>query len=105
MRPSPPDTWSQAPTPYRRATIRATTRPHAKAKRQYQRIVPNDFLCTHQHPNPKNPEPIVFEVTQSGFAYLGETDSNKSMSEALAAAGGAAAMAPATAVGFGRGAQ
>ena len=79
--------------------------PHAKAKRQYERIVPNDFLCTHQHPNPKNPEPIVFEVTQSGFAYVGETKSSKSMSEALAAAGGAAAMAPATAVGFGRGTQ
>ena len=41
--------------------------PHAKAKRQYERIVPNDFLCTHQHPNPKNPEPIVFEISPERF--------------------------------------
>ena len=77
--------------------------PHAKAKRQYERIVPNDFLCTHQHPNPKNPEPIIFEVSESGFAYVGERESSKSISGTLKAAGAAAAMAPATAVGFGRG--
>ena len=29
--------------------------PHAKAKTQYERIVPNEFICTHEHPNEKNP--------------------------------------------------
>ena len=75
--------------------------PHAKAKRQYQRIVPNEFICTHEHPNKKNPEPIIFEVSENGFAYIGESESSKSMSDALKSAGGST-VAPAVAVGFGR---
>lgn len=78
--------------------------PHTKAKRQYERIVPNEFLCTHEHPDKKNPKPIIFEVSETGFGYVGESQSTKSMSNALKAAGGAA-VAPATAVGFGRGAE
>ena len=78
--------------------------PHAKAKSQYQRIVPNEFLCTHEHTDEENPEPIIFEVSAEGFAYVGEGKSNKSMSNALKAAGGAAAR-PTTAVGFGRGTE
>ena len=78
--------------------------PHAKAKTQYQRIVPNEFICTHEHPNKKNPEPIIFELGPAGFAYVGEAESTKSMSDALKAAGGGA-VAPATPIGFGRGAQ
>ena len=77
--------------------------PHAKAKRQYERIVPNEFLCTHEHPDKKNPEPIVFEVSENGFAYVGESEASKSMGDALKAAG--VAVAPAEAVGFGRGAE
>lgn len=75
--------------------------PHAKAKRQYQRIVPNDFICTHEPPNGGHPEPVIFEVSESGFTYVGESESSKPMSEALKAAGAVTA-APATAVGFGR---
>ena len=78
--------------------------PHAEAKRQYERVVPNAFLCTHEHPNPKNPEPIIFEVSQNRFAYVGDTQSSKPMGDALKAAGGGAA-APAVAVGFGRGTE
>jgi hypothetical protein len=78
--------------------------PHARAKTQYERIVPNDFICTHEHPNEKNPEPIIFEVSPNGFEYVGETESHTSVADALKAAGGAA-VAPATAVGFGRGTQ
>ncbi len=78
--------------------------PHAKAKRQYERIVPNAFLCTHEHPNEDNPEPIIFEVSQNGFAHVGESEASKPMSDALKGAGAAAA-APAVAVGFGRGPQ
>ena len=78
--------------------------PHAKAKQQYERIVPNEFICTHERPDEENPEPIIFDVSENGFAYVGEGESSKSMGDALTAAGGAA-VAPATAVGFGRGRQ
>ena len=78
--------------------------PHAKAKRQYELIVPNEFLCTHEHPDKENPKPIIFEVSETGFAYVGESQSTKSMSNALEAASGAAVV-PATAVGFGRDAK
>ena len=94
---------SSDPVPARNAP--GDNPPHAKAKRQYERIVPNDVLCTHQHPDSKNPKPIIFEVSRNGFAYVGKSQSSRPMNEALAAAGGAAAMPPATAVGFGRGTQ
>ncbi len=78
--------------------------PHAKAKVQYERIVPNEFICTQEHRNEKNSEPIIFEVSPNGFAYVGETESSKSISQTLKAASGAA-IPPATAVGFGRGTE
>ena len=64
--------------------------PHAKAKTQYERIVPNEFICTHEHPNEKDPEPIIFEVSPYGFEYAGEAESSKSVADALKAAGGSA---------------
>ncbi|MCY3688409.1 MAG: hypothetical protein F4234_13880 [Gammaproteobacteria bacterium] len=78
--------------------------PHAKAKAQYELIVPNEFICTQEHPNEENPEPIIFEVSAEGLAYLGNIESSKSMSDTLKAAGGGA-VKPATAVGFGSGAK
>jgi len=78
--------------------------PHTKAKKQYERIVPNEFLCTHEHPDKKNPKPIIFEVSENGFAYVGGSEASKPMSEALKAAGGAPT-APTVAVGFGRGTE
>ena len=78
--------------------------PHAKAKRQYERIVANAFLCTHEHPNRKNPQPIIFEVGRNGLTYVGDTQSSRPTSDALRAAGGVGA-APAVAVGFGRGTE
>jgi hypothetical protein len=62
--------------------------PHAKAKQQYERIVPNEFICTHEPPNQKSPEPVIFDVSENGFAYVGEGESSKSMGDALAARGG-----------------
>ncbi len=44
--------------------------PHAKAKNRYQEIVPDDFICTQEHPNEDNSEPIVFELNENGFSYL-----------------------------------
>ena len=43
--------------------------PHAKARKRYEEIAPNGFLCTGEHPNKDKPEPIVFEVTAQGFEY------------------------------------
>jgi hypothetical protein len=40
--------------------------PHAKAKARYQEIT-ETFLCTQEHPNKKNPQPIVFSVTADGI--------------------------------------
>ncbi|NKC16689.1 MAG: hypothetical protein GKR94_32200 [Gammaproteobacteria bacterium] len=77
--------------------------PHAVAKAQYLRIVPNEFLCTHQHPSKHKPYPIIFEVTDAGFAYAGKQAATEPLDAALTAAGSGAAAAPATAVGFGRG--
>ncbi len=78
--------------------------PHAKAKAQYEMIVPDEFLCTHEHKDEENPEPVIFEVTEEGLEYVGESDATDSMRETLKAAGGGAAM-PKTAVGFGRGTE
>ncbi|HNP35032.1 MAG TPA: hypothetical protein PKK10_04200 [Woeseiaceae bacterium] len=78
--------------------------PHAKAKAQYERIVPNEFICTHEHPDTKNPQPVMFTVTMEGFQYVGEPTASRPLGDALKAAGTSAA-APNTAVGFGRGAK
>ena len=78
--------------------------PHAKAKEQYELIVPDEFLCTHQHMDEENPEPIIFEVTEDGFAYVGEREDTESMSNVLKASGAGAPLAK-TAVGFGRGSE
>ena len=78
--------------------------PHAKAKEQYELIVPNEFLCTHEHKEKENPEPIIFEVTDEGLTYVGESGATESMAKTLKAAGGGAG-ASRTAVGFGRGTE
>ena len=76
--------------------------PHAKAKTQYKSIVPDEFICTHEHLSKKNPKPIIFKVDKTGLSYVGSKGkSSKSMHDALNAAGGA--VPPATAVGFGHG--
>ena len=79
--------------------------PHAKAKQQYLRIVPNDFLCTHEHPNEEEPVPIVFEVAADGLKYLGSaTTATASLEESVNSAQGSN-VTPAAAVGFGRAAK
>lgn len=54
--------------------------PHAKAKRQYQTITPTDFICTQEHPNAEEAEPIIFEVTETG-TQLVDTKGEKSKDE------------------------
>lgn len=64
------------------ASIPATNKagdnpPHAIAKNKYVQIAPTDFYCTHDYPktDTDSPEPIVFEVDDSGF--LCRDDSHK----------------------------
>lgn len=85
--------------------------PHAKAKQRYEEIAPNGFLCTGEHPNEKNPEPIVFEVTAEGFVYKvpsdekGDDDKSESRATRLAAAivaGSGQPSTPTERVGFGK---
>ena len=75
--------------------------PHTLAKIQYESIVPNEFLCTQEHPDEDDPQPVIFEVTESGFSYVGgEEDASEPIEDALkkASSGGAAAR---SAKGFG----
>lgn len=44
--------------------------PHAKAKARYEEIC-DTFLCTGEHPNERNPQPLVFESTATGARFLG----------------------------------
>lgn len=44
--------------------------PHLKARKRYEEIVDSGhFQCTHEHPNTKNPTPIIFELDSSGLSY------------------------------------
>jgi hypothetical protein len=77
--------------------------PHAKAKNRYLEIVPDDFICTQEHPNEDNPQPIVFELNESGFNYLesrkDQSKSGASLKEAVEKARGG--QSPKEQVGFG----
>jgi len=79
--------------------------PHKKARNSYERIVkPGHFICTHEYPEKKNPQPIVFTVDERGF----ELCENREIGKGLAALGEAVSKArgddkpPAAQVGFGR---
>ena len=43
--------------------------PHAKAKQRYEEIANDEFLCTQEHPDEDNPQPIVFEMSTDGLQY------------------------------------
>ena len=61
--------------------------PHAVARVEYESIVPNEFLCTHEHPDEDDPQPIIFEVTENGFKYVRDVDTTESIENVLKAAG------------------
>ena len=76
--------------------------PHAKAKNRYEEIVRGDFICTHEHPDENNPEPIVFEVGENGFTYVGTSGKFKgSLKQGVAAARGSDSP-PIERVGYGQ---
>jgi beta-lactamase superfamily II metal-dependent hydrolase len=65
--------------------------PHALAKAQYEEIAPDGVLCTQTHGSDDAPEPIVFELTESGIVYsepTAATEATKSLAAAIAAARG-----------------
>ena len=79
--------------------------PHAKAKRRYEEIAPDGFLCTQEHPNEKAPEPIVFYLDDDGFEYTqprgGKSENKNDLAAAVAVARGGSEP-PTDRVGFGR---
>lgn len=79
--------------------------PHAEAKRRYEEIVPDKFLCTQEHPNEETPEPIIFSLGAGGFEYRepqqGRAQKAGSVTAAVAAARGSSEP-PSRRVGFGR---
>ena len=80
--------------------------PHVKARRRYEEIVNNDFLCTGEFSTPENMRPIVLTVTANGITLVGENyeiseSARTTLTAAVNAARGRAAP-PAAKVGFGR---
>ncbi len=44
--------------------------PHKKARRKYEDIAKaGHFICTHEYPNKKSPEPLIFEIESGGFGF------------------------------------
>ena len=80
--------------------------PHQKARQRYEEIVnKGHFLCTHEHPDKDNPEPIKFELGDDGFGYVkpdkdGSPKESKALVDAVAIARGSDAP-PKQQVGFG----
>ncbi|MDX2107107.1 MAG: hypothetical protein SFY67_11960 [Candidatus Melainabacteria bacterium] len=59
--------------------------PHAKAKARYEEIVPDKFLCTHEHPNEDNPEPIEFKFEDGTLTYDEPANDDKSVDRSISA--------------------
>ncbi len=79
--------------------------PHKKARKAYEKIVEaGHFICTHEYPDKKNPEPIIFTIESSGLVF--DDKRSKSQSSGFGAAvttarGGK--QPPSTQIGFGCG--
>lgn len=79
--------------------------PHAKAKKRYEEIVPDEFQCTQEFPSEDDPKPIVFELTGDGLSLVDSEERSKagaSLAASVAAARGRAEP-PQERVGFGFG--
>lgn len=79
--------------------------PHLKARRRYEEIVDSGhFICTHEHPSKRAPQPVVFVMDDKGFNHQkpeGKADAAKSVAEAVAAARGGTTP-PQEQLGFGQ---
>ena len=77
--------------------------PHAIAKNRYTEIAPDGLICTQEHGDTENPDPIVFELTDNGFNYkvvISKKAVAASVGAVVAAARGSNTP-PTTVVGFG----
>lgn len=45
--------------------------PHAKARKRYEEIVNDGFICTMEHPSTKAPEPVVFRIENGQVKLAG----------------------------------
>jgi len=44
--------------------------PHLKARKRYEEIVKaGHFICTHEYPGKKSPEPLIFTIGKDGFEF------------------------------------
>lgn len=44
--------------------------PHKRAREQYEKLVKSGhFICTHEYPNKKKPEPLIFTIASDGFSF------------------------------------
>lgn len=60
--------------------------PHKKARARYEQIVKTGhFICTHEYPDKKNPEPIVFVIGSDGFGFDDKRDRSQGPSGLAAA--------------------
>ncbi len=78
--------------------------PHKKARGRYEKIVkPGHFICTHEYPDKKKPEPLIFTIGSDGFGF----DDRRKRSQGPAGLAAAVATArgggspPSVQVGFG----
>jgi beta-lactamase superfamily II metal-dependent hydrolase len=79
--------------------------PHAIAADRYKEIAPSGFIVTHEFPNKEAPEPLVFELTDSGFVLRQPAGTKNAvprndLSSAIAVARGSSEP-PTDRVGFG----
>ncbi len=78
--------------------------PHQKARERYESIIDSGkFLCTHEHPDKDSPDPIVFELEESGVRYPASNQNDTAAKGVTASTAGARGNAkpPSTQVGFG----
>ena len=52
--------------------------PHKKARECYEKIVKSGhFICTHEYPDKKNPEPLVFTIDSDGYDFADKRKKEK----------------------------
>jgi hypothetical protein len=75
--------------------------PHAKARRQYERILDaGHFICTHEYGSKETPEPFVLALGEHGLVFQESELHKAALSSAVASARGGATP-PQQQVGFG----
>lgn len=77
--------------------------PHKKARKAYEKIVKSGhFICTHEYPDKKSPQPIIFTIEATGLVFNDQRGKSQSagFGAAVTAARGGT-QPPSTQIGFG----